>query len=169
MSAVDVKTKDAEHSFVTWWGSMCCGAAWGQEVHQTSHAALHHKIAVKACNALHYWQGNFCFHKGQCQSTHTGMSLQTKTNTPDFLISMTRHHLLTYDERITEKKKKMLLTWIVGGKCVSYVVCHGELIRKTIISSRWYFNTLMQKKRQSLCTFPLEWSTHSHSTEACRW
>lgn len=33
LSAVDVKTKDAEHSFVTWWGSMCCGGAWGQKVH----------------------------------------------------------------------------------------------------------------------------------------
>lgn len=43
MSAVDGKTKDAEHSFVTWWGSMCWDGAWGQEVHQTSHAALHHK------------------------------------------------------------------------------------------------------------------------------
>lgn len=51
VSAVDVKTKDVEHSFVTWWGSMCCGGAWGQEVHQTSHAALHHE---KACDALNY-------------------------------------------------------------------------------------------------------------------
>lgn len=50
MSAMDGKTKDAEHSFVTWWGSMCCGGAWGQEVHQTSHAALHHKTMVKVCN-----------------------------------------------------------------------------------------------------------------------
>lgn len=46
MSAVDVKTKDAEHSFVTWWGSMCCSGAWGQEVHQTSHAASRLKLVT---------------------------------------------------------------------------------------------------------------------------
>lgn len=50
MSAMDVKTKDEEHSFVTWWGSMCCGGVWGQEVQQTSHAAFHHKTMVKACD-----------------------------------------------------------------------------------------------------------------------
>lgn len=50
MSAVSVKTKDVEHSFVTWWGSMCRGGAWGQGLHQTSHAAFHYE---RACNPLH--------------------------------------------------------------------------------------------------------------------
>lgn len=116
MSAVDVKTKGKEHSFITWWGSMCCGGAWGQEVHQTSHAALHHRATVKACNTS-LLAGEFCF--------HTGMSHQKKQkNIQNFLITMTRltHQLHTQDERMTEKKKPshrktMLFAWIPEKTC----------------------------------------------------
>lgn len=42
---------------------MCRGGAWGQEVHQTSHAAVQREIAVKkkkkAVNALSLLAGEF--------------------------------------------------------------------------------------------------------------
>lgn len=63
MSAVVAKTKDAEHSFVTWWGSMCCGGAWGREVHQTSHAAVHHERS-RPCSPL--LARELCFHWCWC-------------------------------------------------------------------------------------------------------
>lgn len=89
MSAMDVKTKDAEHSFVTWWGSMCCGGAWGQEVHQTSHAASHHKIMVRASN-IHYWKNFFFFfHKRVGAQPVMSNQEKKKIHIENFLISMT--------------------------------------------------------------------------------
>lgn len=92
MSAMDVKTKDAEHSFVTWWGSMCCGGAWGQEVHQTSHAASHQKTMVRASN-IHYWKDFFFFPQKDWCPTCDEQSGK-KIHIQNFLISMTT---LTHD------------------------------------------------------------------------
>lgn len=126
MSAAGVKTKDAEHSFVTWWGSMCCGGAWGQEVHQTSHAASHQKIKVKACNTLHYWRGEFCFQKRASANEPS----TKKKNTQDFLISMTRltHRLLTRMEESRIKTENRGFSQEISQENVSGM----------LVMSQWY-------------------------------